>query len=141
MLQELYLFFSVTVHWTVLSGRQKMNRSILTSSRSQWLKLAKRWFLAVGDVFLLCFSKAERIWKVKVDPTLCIRRVNRSNEESFNLEKMLKRMTCNKTLLVNAKEKKKYIFKHRSCDLKAQNIVNLPLKQKQQKNEIQTFSH
>lgn len=55
---------------------------------------------------------------------------------------MLKRMTCNKTLLVNAeKKKKKYIFKHRSCDFKAQNIVNLPLKQKQQKNEIQTFSH
>lgn len=108
MLQELSTCFSAwqftELYWVVV---KKMNRSFLTSSRSQWLQLAKRWFLAVGDDVLLCFSKAERICKVKVDLILCIRHLNWSNGESFNLEGILKTMTCNKTLLVNAERKPK----------------------------------
>lgn len=127
------MFLSLEVHWTVLSFSQKMNRSILTSSRSQWLQLAERWFLAVGDdILLLCFSKAERICKIKVDLNLCIRCVNRNDGESFRLDEMLRTMTCNKTLLVNTK-KNPYIFKHRSCDFTVQNFTIFPFKQQQQK--------
>lgn len=54
---------------------------------------------------------------------------------------MLKIMTYNKTLLDNAAKKEKYIFKHRSCNFKAQNIIDLPLKQQPKKDEMQTFSH